>query len=52
MTTVLECTYATATKYAKKKEVRKIHQFLVGLNIETYKYVRFIFSTLRTLVPL
>lgn len=30
------CTCAAYTKYAKKKEVEKIHQSLIGLDVETY----------------
>lgn len=48
---ISECTYAAATKYVKK-EVEKIHQFLMGLNVETYGNVCSQILNLEPLPPL
>lgn len=49
---VLECTYVAVAKYAKKKEVEEIHQFLVVLNAETYENVCFQILNLEPLMSL
>lgn len=42
---VPKCICATATKYAKKNKVEKIHQLLMDLNAKTYVNVCLKFST-------